>query len=110
MRVRKGVFECFQLRLLPPELRWGREKIIMMEAAFIQIALSITKHLVAQSTFNNQMEEKEVDGSDEDRREERRRAEVPAAGLTSGTSSCTCVFGGGGKHDKSEALIFRFAM
>lgn len=65
-----------------------------MKAAFIQMALSFTKHLVAQSTFNNQMEEKEVDEGDEEKREEGRRAEVPAAGLTSGTSSCTCVFGG----------------
>lgn len=71
----------------------------MMEAAFIQMAISITKHLVGQSTFNNQMEkEAEEKGLVEEvgeEEEEGKRAEVPAAGLTSGTSSCTCVFGGG---------------
>lgn len=63
----------------------------MMKAAFIQMELSITKHLVGQSTFNNQ---KEAEEEEEEEKEEGKRAEVPAAGLTSGTSSCTCVFGG----------------
>lgn len=79
-----------------------------MKAAFIQMALSITNHLVAQSTFNNQMEEKEVDKRDEEEKGEGWKSQLQVLPL--GRLLVLASLRGKRKHENSEALILRFAL
>lgn len=78
------------------------------ESSFIQMALSITNHLVSQSTFNNQMEEKEVEKRDEEKKGEGLKSQLQVLPL--GRLLVLASLRKKGKHENSEALIFRFAL
>lgn len=98
----------FNEDLLPPGMKVGKREDNNDESSFIQMALSITKHLVAQWTFNNQMEEKEVDKRDEEKKGEGLKSQLQVLPL--GRLLVLASLRKKGKHENSEALIFSICL